>query len=187
MHATSFGLHQLMLEEVPLSVLLQVQYPHFQSKTSLKLHSNILTNSSAGGFRSAAIARGGGLFIWGGEGGAGGVDRRLKKPVAHVALRDRIIHTLGQIIDGHQDTGTFREGHAAASEVPRSGVWWGKPRCCACDSIHSHGQKCEMSPVQPLWRPSRYVHNRLVSGIKDQVISASLGSAFTAAICNQVC
>ncbi len=66
--------------------------------------------------------------MWGGEGGVGGVDRRLKKSVAHVALRDRIISKLGEIIDGPRDFGTSFESRARASELPRSGVWWGKPR-----------------------------------------------------------
>jgi hypothetical protein len=63
--------------------------------------------------------------MWGGEGIIGGVDRRVKKPVIHVALRDRIIQKVSQVFEG--DSGVaHKEG--GATELPRSGVWWGKPR-----------------------------------------------------------
>jgi hypothetical protein len=66
--------------------------------------------------------------VWGGEGVTGGVDRRLKKPVTHIALRDRLVEKLGELLDGRDDPVTSLQGAGGASEVPRSGVWWAKPR-----------------------------------------------------------
>ena len=65
--------------------------------------------------------------MWGGEGIVGGVDRRVKKPVMHIALRDRIIQQLSQVFEG--DAGSVGGGkEGGAAELPRSGMWWGKPR-----------------------------------------------------------
>jgi hypothetical protein len=91
-------------------------------------HLSLTPNYPAGGFRSGAIIRGGGLFLWGGEGGVGGIDRRLKKSVSHVTLRDRILQTFGEAVEGDRGGGGLAGVPRSLAEVPRSGVWWGKPR-----------------------------------------------------------
>jgi hypothetical protein len=84
---------------------------------------------AAGAFRSAALVRGGALFVWGGEGGPGGVDRSIKKQVPHVSLKDRLVAQLAEVFDGGD--AAPHHVHAALAqtlEVPRSGAWWGRPR-----------------------------------------------------------
>jgi len=93
---------------------------------------------AAGGLRSAAVVRSGGLFVWGGEGVVGGVDRKVKGNVVHVALRDRIVRGMGELLEGGGGVGGER-GRGGAGELPKSGVWWGKPRLVTSIKVRGLG------------------------------------------------
>ena len=83
--------------------------------------------------------------MWGGEGSVGGVDRQVKKSVGHITLRDKIVQGISQVIEGDEwmaggERGGGEEGGEGGGgggdvfgknttvELPRAGVWWGKPR-----------------------------------------------------------
>ena len=78
----------------------------------------------------------------------GGVDRQVKKSVGHITLRDKIVQGISQVIEGDEwiarrerggggEGGEGGEGGGGGGdifgknttvELPRAGVWWGKPR-----------------------------------------------------------
>jgi hypothetical protein len=68
------------------------------------------------------------LFTWGGEGAPGGVDRKVKKSVSHVTLKDRVLQQLGQVFEGDGSGVSAAVKQDVVLELPRCGGWWGKPR-----------------------------------------------------------
>ncbi len=85
--------------------------------------------------------------MWGGEGRVGGVDRQVKKSVGHITLRDKIVQGISQVIEGDERMARGERGGGEGGgggggeggggdvfgknttvELPRAGVWWGKPR-----------------------------------------------------------